>query len=66
MSKDSKLGFRPARVNNEIQTAISQQETTRLNVEISKELATKLKLRAVQEHTTLKGLVTAALELIIK
>lgn len=67
MSKSTKpnLAFRPARVENDIQEAISKQDTTRLNVEISKELAIKLKVYAAEKQQTIKDIVSHAIEAIL-
>ena len=64
--KATNLGFRPARVADDVQAEISKQETTRLNIEIPKELAIKLKMQALREDKTLKELITPVLETIIK
>jgi hypothetical protein len=64
--KKSNLGFRPARVEEKVQAEINKQETTRLNIEITKDLATKLKMMALKEDKTLKELVTSSLENMIK
>lgn len=64
--KKSNLGFRPARVEEKVQAEISKQATTRLNIEIPKDLATKLKMRALKEDKTLKELVTTSLEDMLK
>ena len=60
--KPSNLGFRPARIDEDVQAKISKEETTRLNVEIPKHLATNLKMQAVREDKTMKELVIAMLE----
>lgn len=64
--KKSNLGFRPARVEERTHVEMNKQETTRLNIEITKELATKLKMLALQRDQTLKELVTTSLEEMIK
>lgn len=64
--KQSNLGFRPARVSEDIQVEINKEETTRLNVEIPKNLATKLKLQAVNEDKTIKDIIIEMLELKFK
>ncbi len=64
--KVTNLGFRPARVADDVQAEISKQEFTRLNLEIPKDLATKLKIQAAKEGKTLKELITPILETIIK
>jgi hypothetical protein len=62
----SKLGFRPARVDDEVQAELTKQETTRLNVEIAKELAIKLKIYAATKDKKMKDIVIAAIENFIK
>ena len=53
--KVTNLGFRPARVADDVQAEISKQD-----------LATKLKIQAAKEGKTLKELITPILETIIK